>query len=183
MTVSRLSLALALMLSGCVRNPFSTPAPRVEDTSIVFPPFYEQEAIAVGSGGKPYELDGETLRALAVAANDYSPPSASNPPCRDTQEAQHYRVIRQGDIIFVHIYENPAHCGRAFPALDSGAKYAVHVDGRILRRVLDGQPEGPLPGPSISDTDGGFIAEPGVSPTFDSRLDSTVPDGGTPPAP
>lgn len=101
MKLRSLSLVTALTLSGCIRNP--PPAVLEDDRSIVFPSFFEREAIEVGARGGPYELDGVTLRALIVVANDFLPPGASTPPCRNRQEAQRYRLIRQGDIIFVSI--------------------------------------------------------------------------------
>lgn len=159
-----LSLVLVLILSGCVRKP---PAAPEGDTSIAFPSFFEREAIEVGSRGEPYEMDGVMLRAVMVAANDFLPPGASNPPCRNRQEAQRYRVIRQGDIIFVSIQEDPAFCGARYPALDSGAMYAVSADGRILRRVNEGQPGGDLP---LEPPDAGHRkvqAVPGVPPALD----------------
>lgn len=177
-----ISLILAVVLSGCLWNPFSSRAPLEEDRSIVFPQFFEEEAIEVGAGGEPYELDGEMLQALVIAANDFLPPGARNPPCSSRQEAQLYRVIRRGDIVFVYIHENHAYCGRAYPALDSGAKYAIR-DGRIVRRILDGQPTGLVEPESPDAGDDGFTAEPGVSPTFEALWnepsDGGVPDGGS----
>ncbi|WP_157231871.1 hypothetical protein [Hyalangium minutum] len=126
------------------------------------------------------------LRAVLIAANDFLPPGAKNPSCPNRQEAQSYRVIRQGDITFVYIYENEAYCGGSYLALDSGAKYAISTEGRILRRVLDGHPEAGAPGFEV--TDAGprkVLSRPGVTPAYDSvwnkpppgtRLDSQ--DGG-----
>jgi len=190
MTMPKLLLLLAVLLSGCMRNPLPSRVPFEDDRSITFPQFFESEAVGVGERGGTYELDGETLRALMIAANDFRPPGASNPPCQNRQEAQRYRVIRQGDIIFIYIYEDHAYCGRQYPALDSGAKYAISRDGRILRRVLDGHPEGPIPPAGTGVDDGGFSAEPGVSPTFETLWNgpsdggpSESHDGGTPPVP
>jgi hypothetical protein len=64
--------------------------------------------------------------------------------CGNRQEAQRYRVIRQGNIIFVRIDEDTAFCGGGYLSLDSGAKYAISTDGRILRRLVDGEPEEPF---------------------------------------
>lgn len=202
--MKNLSLMLAVTLCGCVRSPRPSPAPVEEDKSIVFPPFAEREVIEVGAREGTYELDGELLRALMVAANDFLPPGAKNPPCRNRQEAQRYRVIRQGKLVFVSISEDPAYCGARYPALDSGAKYAIGPDGRILRRVSEGQPDEPSP---LEAGDGGHHkvqAEPGVPPALDGiwndpsrpmppelkdggpRLPETVPapasaaDGGSP---
>lgn len=60
--------------------------------------------------------------------------------------AQRYLVSREGNIIFVYIYEDEEYCGGGYLALDSGVKYAISADGRILRRVFDGHPEEPFEG-------------------------------------
>jgi hypothetical protein len=124
------SLALSIVLSGCVRSPRSPEVPIENDLSVRFPQFFEHEAIAVGAGQVPYELDGEVLRAIMIATNDLLSPSIADQPCRSRLEAQFYRVIREQNIIFVYIYENHAYCGRQYPAPDSGAKYAISTDGR-----------------------------------------------------
>ncbi|MCP3143909.1 hypothetical protein [Pyxidicoccus xibeiensis] len=181
-------LLLALPLSSCVRSP--RPVVREEDLTIVFPHFFGQDAVAVGShDGGTFELDGATLRALSLAANDFLPPDATPPSCWDKQESQRYRVIRQAAVIFIRIDEDPAACGRTARALHSGARYAISVDGRILRRIVDGQPEGPfLPvSPDEEEEDGGVSAEPGVPPAQGDALPSMTaasPDAGpTSPAP
>ncbi|PTL76571.1 hypothetical protein [Vitiosangium sp. GDMCC 1.1324] len=138
-----LPLLVALAFANCVRSSGSPSEPLAEDTSIVFPSFFERAAIGVGEQGTPYELEGVTLRAITVAANDFIPPDSKERPCWDRQEAYRYRVIRQGDIIFVRIFTDPTHCRRGFLMLDAGAQYAISTDGRILRRVFDGEPEGP----------------------------------------
>jgi hypothetical protein len=206
MRQNTLLLTLAVVLSGCMRSPFTAPAPVGEDPSIRFPRFSEGEVIRVGSKETPYDLDGELLRALMVAANDWLPPSSSNPPCHARLEAQHFRVLRQGTIVFVYIDENPAACGRSHPALDSGVKYAISTEGRILRRVRDGQ-EGEADF-GLDTPDGGrpkVRAEPGVPPELDDvwndparpwpaqwrdggsgpspSAPASAPDGGTVPVP
>lgn len=163
-----------------MRSLFIHRVPVEDDRSIRFPEFYEQIPIEVGKGGKPYELDGEMLRALVIASNDYIPPDVKNLPCADRQEAQFYRVIRQGSIIFVYIHENFTYCGRQYPVHHSGMRYAISADGRILRRLFEGQPEGPIE-PETPDAGRRRLkAEPGVSSDFDSMW-YTPRDGGTPP--
>ncbi|MFP2932070.1 hypothetical protein ACLESO_44280 [Pyxidicoccus sp. 3LG] len=158
-----LLFVLALPLSSCVRR--AHPVALEEDLSIVFPHFFGQDAVEVGSrDGGTYELDGATLRALTLAANDFLPPDAKNPSCWDKQESHRYRVIRQEEVIFIRIDEDPGACGRVPPALHSGASYAISPQGRILRRLLDGQPEAPLPPSSHGDEDAGVLAAPGVIP-------------------
>lgn len=133
-----LILATALVLSGCIRKPeqFSTPAGR--DRSIVFPVSVGQGLLEVEARKATYDLDGEVMRALMIAANDYLPPGIPNPPCWARHEALTYRFTRRDDIIFVYIGENFAYCGGKPIPMHSGAKYAISKDGRILRRVIDG---------------------------------------------
>jgi hypothetical protein len=133
---------LPLLLTGCLRN--SSPTRQEEDKTIIMPDFYERFPDVVGRKGSLYELDGISLKALKVASDDFLPPEARARSCWDTQEAHVYRVIRQADIIFVRIDANPDACGRGLILFDSGVEYAISVDGRILRRRFDGEPNGPL---------------------------------------
>jgi hypothetical protein len=144
------------------------------DTSIVFPRFFEQPAIEVGTEGSAAELDGVTLRAIMLAANDYLPAGDEDRPCWKRLEAQRYRVIRQGTIVFVHIEDDPELCGLQYITLDSGVSYAISTDGRILRRVFGGSPEGVLIPES---TDAGERALPAQA-----EPPSTGQDGGTEPS-
>lgn len=186
MSTRNLLLCVTTLILGCTKLPQPYSAPAGEDTSIVFPPFFAQEAVAVGSSAAPVELDGELLRALMIAANDFSPPGAPDPSCWNRQESNSYRILRQGPIIFVHVRKNPQHCGLSWRLFDSGAKYAISAQGQILRRIVDGQPTQPL-GPFQED--GGAIgewAEPGTLPAPDASTPSSplpaphpVWDGGT----
>lgn len=166
-----LFLVLALPLSHCARSPRA--AAREEDPSIVFPHFYEQVAVEVGARDGTYELDGATLRALALAADDFLPDTQQR-ACWDRQESHRYRVIRHQGIIFVRIDEDPEACGQRAPALHSGASYAVSREGRILRRLIDGQPMGPFP---PDDPDAGDMAVP-AKPGVSSQLQETQVDSG-----
>lgn len=182
-----LPAVLCIAIAGCIRSLFPqsaavTPVAVEDDQSIVFPQFFEHAPIEVGTPGQPYELDGVTLRALVIAANDFLPPGRRNTPCVERQEAHFYRVIRRDEIIFIRIDENPEHCGLKHGGLDSGAKYAISTDGRILRRVLDGMEE--YKGPADGSTP--VPGEPGVSPSFDPAHLQPLPfmspshgDGGT----
>ncbi|MFL5346306.1 MAG: hypothetical protein ACJ8AT_16070 [Hyalangium sp.] len=188
----KLPLLAAMLLMSCLRNSSSAPERLEEDTSIVFPKFYERFPITVGKQGQLYELDGVTLRAIAIAANDFIPPQSKERQCWDRQEAQLYRVIRQGDIVFVRIDGNPEYCKPKLIMFDSGVEYAISADGRILRRRFDGEPNGPL-GPSDAGTQESF-AEPvpyskiGVGsdepvaplPAFLRRDGGVRPDAGQP---
>jgi hypothetical protein len=119
-------------------------------------------------------IDGPALRALKVAADDFFP--AWGPPraCIDTPEAYRYYSVRRGEIIYVAILLDPSYCGRAFPPLDSGARYAIGIDGRILRRLLDGEADVDTWG------DGGF-KDGGLEPaSLDggvAKIDITIPPG------
>jgi hypothetical protein len=179
--VQRIALVLAVTLMGCgyLRSLFPHRVPVEDDRSITFPQFYEHAPVEVGAGGASYELDGEMLRALVIASNDYLPPDARDLPCADRKEAQFYRVIRQGNVIFVYIHENFAYCGRQYPVRHDGAKYAISTDGRILRRLLGGQPERPIELETPDDGGRWISAEPGVSSVFD--YDAPW-DGGTAPS-
>jgi len=138
-----LPLVAAMMFMSCLRSSSPAPGMSQEDESVVFPEFFDRFPIVVGEQGQPYELDGVILRAIAIAANDFIPPFSKERQCWDRQEAQLYRVIRQGDIVFVRIDANPSACERKVLMFDSGVQYAISTDGRILRRVFDGEPGGP----------------------------------------
>jgi hypothetical protein len=142
MWMKRSSLVFTTLLaSGCTHSS-DMRSPLVEnDRSIVFPQFFELPAVTIGEGGSPYELDGVILRAIMIASSDFLPPVTEETPCWDKPEAYQYRVIRQGSVVFVHIMEDLEHCGLQYIAVDSGAKYAVSTDGRILRRLIGAEPD------------------------------------------
>ncbi|WNG29411.1 hypothetical protein F0U62_39535 [Cystobacter fuscus] len=185
MRPSRLPLALTVFLSSCAL--FHPAAPRSpEDPSIQFPSFHERFATPVGGEGQTYELDGVTLRALSIAARDFLPSGGAQASCADKPEALRYRFIRQGEIIFVQISLNSAVCEHAI--LDGGVKYAIHTDGRILRRLFDGEPEALPP-----ESDPAQVPPSAAAPVPTSQVGSTsappaagLPaswfDGGTPDA-
>lgn len=152
---------MLVVVSGCVRSQSSSATPVQDDKSIVFPAFYENPAVVVGQPNQAYALDGVTLRALMVAANDLIPPGAQAESCWETLEAHGFQVIRQGDIVFVSVHADLARCGSSFLMLDSGVKYAISTDGRILRRVLDGEPEASVPAMSSDAGPGTLFHEPG----------------------
>ncbi|RKG68294.1 hypothetical protein D7W79_34340 [Corallococcus exercitus] len=135
------TVALVLGLLGCARRPEPLSAPVLEDRTVRFPVSSDADADAdagVIQAGTPVELDGETLRALMIVSHDLFPLGSAATSCDSRPESYTYRVLRQDGLLFVYVEENPAACGRRFPALDSGAKYALRPDGRILRRVVDG---------------------------------------------
>lgn len=135
-------------------------------------------------------IDGPTLRALQVAADDFFPSWGLPRACIDTPEAHRYYAIRRGEIIYVAILQDPGYCGRAYSSLDSGVRYAISVDGRILRRLLDGEPDLNAPAEGGAEPvilDGGAAAID-VTVPLDARVSfpasadagTSSPDGGTP---
>jgi hypothetical protein len=162
----RLLLGLVVILSGCVR-PHRQPV-QAEDLSVHFPDFDAPSVITVGADGKAYELEGVTLRALLIAANDFLPPAGENTPCKDRPEAHRYRVVRQGDIVFVQIEDDDVFCGLKYLSLDTGARYAISTEGRILRRSFGAEPD------LAPDSSSGV---PSRGADAESRDGGTVPPG------
>jgi hypothetical protein len=168
MTKRGLSLLVSAALMGCVRSQMPVSARVEEDPSIVFPVYAEDSVVVVQPSAQPYVLEGGLLRALMTAAQDFLPPASKDVLCQDRIESQRYRVLRQGDLYFIHISEDPAACGKTWPSLDSGAWYAVDLEGRIRRRIVEGMPmDAALDG----GVDAGLSvpAEPGVAPSMDSH--------------
>lgn len=142
-THRRLPHLAALFLMSCVRNPLpQAPTAEEEDRTITFPDFDAPAPVKVGVQEQPYELDGVMLRAITIAANDYIPPGSKSRSCWDRQAAQSYRVVRQGEIIFVSIEADVSACKLDALLLDNGMRYAISSDGRILRRLATGEPDG-----------------------------------------
>jgi hypothetical protein len=165
-----IALVLAVTLYGCWRSPFPppSPVPLEDDRAVRLPRFYDRPTISVGERREYYyELDGELLRAVAIAATDFLPPHSDKRSCGNRLEAQRYLVSREGNIIFVYIYEDPEYCGGGYLSLDSGVKYAISADGRILRRIFDGQPEEPFEWLNPDGGPRGVPAKPGVIPGFE----------------
>jgi hypothetical protein len=134
----KLLVVTAILVAGCVGRPEPFWIPAEDDESVIFALSVGRGLVKVEASGGTYELDGEVLQALMIVANDLFPAGTANSPCWARREAYTYRFTRRDDVIFVYVEENPAYCGRRFRAMDSGAKYAISKDGRILRRVIDG---------------------------------------------
>lgn len=158
---SILILALIGLLS-CARGQNAAAKPVQEDLSIVFP-VHASPAVMVGEHDKTYSLDGAVLRALMVAANDLIPPGTEDRPCWETLEAHGFQAIHQGDIVFVSMHTDLARCGHPFLMMDSGVKYAISSDGRILRRVFDGESGVPAAATKPDAGVGKIFQEPGLS--------------------
>ncbi|RKH55441.1 hypothetical protein [Corallococcus llansteffanensis] len=177
------SLLLGLAAIGCTHAIVGAAVPVEDDRSVRFPEFFEQAPLQVGDAGQPLLLEGAVLRALTLAADDFLPEGRTGLPCTERQASHVFRVIQREGIIFVRIDEDPAACGQEHPGLDSGARYAISRDGRILRRVLDGME------PYTAPVDAGAFekAELGVSPSFDPQRPAPLPflgpsDAGAPDA-
>jgi hypothetical protein len=137
-------LICSMALAGCAHGPCKalgslfgcdcvkrSAHPSMQDMSIQLPVF--DSALQVDA-----TLDGHMLQATRIAADDYLDPTRSDPPCQLKQESYEYRALRQGEVVFVRIDFKPQSCGDNIDMLDAGATYAISVDGRILRRALDG---------------------------------------------
>jgi hypothetical protein len=138
-----LFLLASVALAGCAHGPCKALSnlfgcdcvrqqeqPEFEDIRVQLPVF--DSTLAVDT-----DLDGYTLQAIRIAADDLLDPDPVAVPCGDRQTSHRYRARREGDIIFVRIEFKPENCGRSFGVLDGGATYAISVDGRILRRSID----------------------------------------------
>lgn len=134
-------LLVGLLLWSCVKTPMKPLPLAEEDASIVFPEFSGPVAAGVGQSRVPSDVDGATLQALMTARNDFLSGDSRDPSCWNRPEAWRYRVIRQGELFFIRIQADPALCAGNLMMLDSGAKYAISSDGRILRRLFTGQPD------------------------------------------
>ncbi|MCY1044643.1 hypothetical protein OV208_25220 [Corallococcus sp. bb12-1] len=165
---------MALLLASCVHSLGALPASWEGDRSIVFPSFHAQSALQVGTESRPYELGGRLLQAVRVAMDDFIPPGSNEErPCRGRPEAYRSRVIRQGDVFFILIHEDPEACGAQYVGVDTDARYAVSLDGRILRRSVGAEPELPL---SSEPADAG-VPDAGDAPH--PPIPSGPLDGGT----
>jgi hypothetical protein len=164
-----------ILLSACLKSPSSRRLSPVEqEPSIVFPQFFNQTVIEVGADGGVYELDGEVLQAIMIAANDFLPPEYENPACQNSKKAHRYRVIRVGDVIFVDVYEDYSYCDSPYAVSDFGAQYAISSTGKILRRDIDGFGP-PLDSSDAIELDGGVLGEVAELGTT-SAYDGSVPE-------
>jgi hypothetical protein len=178
---------VGLILLSCVKSPMPPLPSPGEDESIVFPEFSGPAANGVSQPGGSYDVDGATLQALWTALNDFLSADSRDPSCWNRPDAWRYRVIRQGDTFFIRIQADPAFCAGKLMMLDSGAKYAVSRDGRILRRLFTGQPDWTRGSEAPDAGDGKGDAGRGMAPVdadIAGVLESTwsesraSPDGG-----
>lgn len=184
MKTKSLAILLIAISMGCIHRRGWL---QHQDSRIPMPDYH-----AIMTGGP---IDGPTLRALQLAANDFFPSWGPLRACIDTPEAHRYYAVRRDEVIYVAILQDPGYCGRAYSSLDSGVRYAISVDGRILRRLLDGEPELDTPedggaedaGSEPASLDGGATVidvtiPPDARVSFPGSVDggSPSPDGGTP---
>lgn len=136
--------ALALHMTGCAHGPCKAlgslfgcecvskrAQPEHQDLSVQLPVFNYDLPLDT-------DLDGYTLQAIQVAADDFLERDPEGLPCESKQSSHRYRAVRQGEVIFVRIDYKPENCGQSTRLLDAGATYAISTDGRILRRERDG---------------------------------------------
>ncbi|CAM4399246.1 hypothetical protein [Corallococcus exiguus] len=142
--MKRLLLVGAVLCFGCMRREASpSDSLASEDRSIVFPEMFAREALTIGAPGQPYSLEGNLLRAMVVAADDFLPRQQEGLSCWSKREAHRFRLLREGDIVFIRMDLDPRACEPGRLLLDGGVTYAVRLsDGRILRRLHDGEPDG-----------------------------------------
>jgi hypothetical protein len=139
MSSRALIFAGALALVSCVRMSQRFMAPTENDTSVIFPLSIGRALVEVDARHATYDLEGDVLQALLIASNDYLPLGVAPSSCSTRLDALDYRFTRRDDIIFVYVNEDFTCCGAdTLRPIHSGAKYAIHTDGRILRRVIDG---------------------------------------------
>ncbi|GEN11413.1 hypothetical protein SAMN05443572_114262 [Myxococcus fulvus] len=182
-----LLLPLLALVSSCSRHPGARTALPQEDLSVSFPEALAGPATARQSEAQPAVVDGETLRALSIAANDFLPMDARERSCWNRQESYRYRVLKQSEVFFVSISADPEACRPEPRMLDGGARYAISIEGRILRRHFDGEPEAPSNPPPSPDA-GSPVSSPDADiPVGDTTWGApteSVPsswlDGGTP---
>jgi hypothetical protein len=137
-------LLCSMAFTGCAHRPCQVlgdlfgcscvskrPQPEYQDMRVQLPVFDHTLAPDV-------DVDGYTLQAIRIAADDLLNADPTGLPCGEKQVSYRYRALRKGDVIFVRIEFKPENCGRTVGMLDDGATYAIGVDGRILRRELDG---------------------------------------------
>jgi|GEM_PF-605671 len=173
----KLLFVIALALSSCVRKPEQFWTPAGHDRSIIFPVSAGSGLVRVEAQKAAYDLDGEVLRALMIAGNDYIPPGIPNPPCWARLESLEYRFTRRDDIIFVYVTEDFERCGRKLKPMHYGAKYAISTDGRILRRVIEGVDEDDHLW-SLKTPDGGTVTVATESHASPSLENLDKPDSG-----
>jgi hypothetical protein len=138
-----LAVMAMVLFSGCAHGPCGAlaslfgcqcvpkrPQPEFADMRVQLPVFDSRLQVDTS-------VDGFTLQAIRIAADDFLNPDSSNAPCRDKQIAYGYQALRQGDIIFVRIEFKPENCQMTYGLLDGGVTYAINTEGQILRKSSD----------------------------------------------
>jgi|GEM_PF-1982444 len=140
---SAMLLSFAL-LTGCAHGPCKTlgalfgcectskrEQPEFQDMGVELPVFNYDLPLDT-------DLDGATLQAIRIAADDFLDADPNEKVCAQRQSSYRYRAIRREDIIFVRIDYKPENCGQKVGMLDAGATYAINAQGKMLRRDRDG---------------------------------------------
>ena len=143
-TAARLFLGGCMVMTGCAHGPLHSlgtllgcdggreqQLPEYQDMSVQLPVF--DSALKTDT-----DLDGQTLQAIRMAADDFLREDPKDTSCASKQSSHRYRALRQGDVIFVRIDYAPERCDQKTRLLDGGATYAVSAAGKLLRRNLDG---------------------------------------------
>ncbi|RKG81279.1 hypothetical protein D7W79_05950 [Corallococcus exercitus] len=172
----RLLLMGTLLCAGCMRREANPPDVLAsEDRSILFPEMFSREALPVGAPGQTYLLEGSLLQAMVVAADDFLSRAREGQSCWSRREAHRFWVLREGDVAFVRMDLDPRACESGGLLLDGGATYAVRLsDGRILRRLYDGEPGGPaVPGSPDAGVSAG-LSDPSI-PVGDTSWGEPLP--------
>lgn len=160
-------LLLLGALGACATFPFFGPGEIEQDLSVRFVPFPSDTTL----------IDGPTLQAIRVAADDFRPRPGPGVDCRRSQLGYRYRAFRSGDIIFVSVEQDTEQCGGPL-SLHGDAKYAIGLDGTIRRRLYEAQPDPAEPTPDRSGREVIVIGDGGLS-SIDELVRGPADSGGT----
>src|SRR5687767_9070892 len=118
MRTNTVSLLLIASLGACATYQFLGYREIKEDLSVRFPPFPVYTTT----------VDGPTLQAIRVAADDFRPRPGPGITCRRSQFGYRFNALRRGDIIFVEVEQDTEQCGGNLH-LHGSARYAIGLDG------------------------------------------------------
>ncbi|KFE63204.1 hypothetical protein DB31_2797 [Hyalangium minutum] len=166
----------------------SSAAPADEVPSIKVPQLLGVKATPVGVQDTLYRLDGTTVRALAIATQDFFSSSGQGKECWQNAGGHRYELFQQEGITFVHISADLVNCWQEFAPMDYGVTYAISAEGRILRRISSGEPDDPYRLP-VLDSGGATVPQDkdlsGMLGSTSGSSHIAIPlswlDGGSPP--
>jgi hypothetical protein len=89
-------------------------------------------------------LEGAAFKALRVAIEDFKPrnrkpPTDTTQACFDDEAAFDFQVQRRGDLFFITATTISERCDPLGVYVDGGIRYIISKNGRILRKLYDGQ--------------------------------------------